>query len=363
MLTVEVDLLGHAYRVLVGRGLLNGKGPTGEITALLQGRKVVLVSDETVYGLHGPLAESWLDANGARVLARSVMKPGEANKNLAALGRIWDDMVESGLERSGLLVAFGGGVTGDVAGFAAATYLRGVDFIQVPTTLLAMVDSSVGGKTGIDHPRGKNLIGAFHQPKAVVADIDLLETLPSREVHSGLAEAIKAAVIGDPVLFDLLEEKGPAIIRQPDALLETVGRAVAVKAAVVGEDEREGGKRALLNLGHTVGHAIEAASGFGGPTHGEAVGTGLLFAVRASLRLGLIERAPARRIEKLLEDWGYPAKAEGLSPAEIKKAMGFDKKKVSGSTKWVLPRDIGRVDWGMDIDEVTVDLLLAEMQG
>lgn len=363
MRVVEVVVPGGSYKVSIGGGLLGRLKELPDVASLLAGRNVAVVSDETVHGLHGGALSDGLAAAGARVIAKAILKPGEENKNIAGVSAIWDALVEGNAERSDLVVAFGGGVVGDMAGFAAATYLRGVEFMQVPTTLLAMVDSSVGGKTGVDHPKGKNLIGAFHQPKAVVADTDLLATLPRREALSGLAEAIKAAVLADPVLFGLLEREGPEIAGGGEALEEALERSVAVKADVVARDEREGGPRALLNLGHTLGHAVEAACGFAGIAHGEAVALGMLFAVRLSKALGRIESAEAERVERLLNSWGYPKRAEGLGSEEIKRAFAFDKKKASGKVRWVLPTGMGRAEWGVTVDEATIDALLVGMQG
>jgi 3-dehydroquinate synthase len=244
---------------------------------------------------------------------------------------------------------------GDLAGFAAATYMRGIDFIQVPTTLLAMVDSSVGGKTAVDHERGKNLIGAFHQPRLVVADLELLKTLPPREVLSGMAELIKAAILADEGLFKLLEEHGRELTAQPEALEQAVASAVRVKAEVVAADEREGGSRALLNLGHTFAHAVETVTKYRGPNHGEAVAMGISFAVEMAQKLELISGEDAERIEKLLLAWGYELYPVGLDLDEIKRALSFDKKCQGGKVKWVLPLKIGKARWGVEIGDQTLD--------
>lgn len=363
MRVVDVALAPRYYKVSIGSGLASRMTELPDVAGLLKARRVALISDENVYGLHGAVIESGLTRAGANLGAVVLMRPGEENKNLATLSGIWDRMVNSSIERADLVVAFGGGVVGDVAGFAAATYLRGIQFMQVPTTILAMVDSSVGGKTGIDHPSGKNLLGAFHQPAAVVADTDFLATLPEREALSGLAEAIKSAILADRTLFDLLEREGPGITAKREALEETVARCVAVKAGIVAQDEREGGPRALLNLGHTLGHAVEAANGFAGVTHGEAVALGMLFAARLSEKLGVIEKKEAGRIVALLSAWNYPSRAGGLSVEEIKKAFAFDKKKASGKVRWVLPTGIGSARWGQTVEEETIDALLVGMQG
>jgi len=360
---VKVTLGDRSYEVVIGRGLLGRLEELPEFGAILRGRSLFVVSDETVFDLYGQRLETALAKAGGNLLGRAVMAPGEAHKNVGTLERVWDGLVESGLDRSGLVVALGGGVVGDVAGFAAATFLRGVEFIQVPTTLLAMVDSSVGGKTGVDHPRGKNLLGAFHQPRGVLADLEVLATLPRRESLGGLAEVIKAAVLADAELFELLERQGPGIVDEPEALEEAVARAVKVKARVVGQDEREGGARALLNLGHTLGHAVEVAAGYGRYSHGEAVALGLGFSVRLAQAIREIGREEATRILDLLAAWGYPLRAPELSVDQVMQAMGHDKKRASGRVRWVLPRGIGRADWGRDVDTKTVETLLVEVVG
>jgi 3-dehydroquinate synthase len=329
----------------------------------LQGRRVFLVSDRTVWALYGDALLAGMDELGAQVLGRVCTEPGEAHKNLASLGRVWDSLIDGGVERGDALVALGGGVVGDVAGFAAATYLRGIDLVQVPTTLLAMVDSSVGGKAGIDHPRGKNLLGAFHQPRGVLADLETLGSLPRREVLSGLAEVLKAAILADAELFRLLEEQGPGLVEDPSLLEEAVARAVAIKARVVEADEREAGARALLNLGHTLGHAVEVVTGYGTWSHGEAVAMGIAFAGRLSEKLGLLGTSEAKRIRALVEKWGYPLTATGIGAEKIIDALRFDKKSVGGAPLWVLPEGIGKARWGVRVDAGTIANVLREAQG
>ncbi|MDW7709590.1 MAG: 3-dehydroquinate synthase [Deferrisomatales bacterium] len=363
MRTVRVALGERTYEVAVGTGLLGNPAAAGDVAQPLRRRRIFLVSDRTVWPLHGAALEGGLAGLGARVLGRGHLEPGEAHKDLAAMATLWDAMVAAGLERSDLLVALGGGVVGDVAGFAAATYLRGIDFVQVPTTVLAMVDSSVGGKTGIDHPRGKNLLGAFHQPRGVLADLDTLRTLPRREVLSGLAEAVKAALLADPELFDLLEARGPGILEDTEALESVIARTVAIKARLVEADEREGGARALLNLGHTLGHAVEVAAGYGTFTHGEAVALGMGFAARLSRRLGLLSETDERRILGLLEKWGYPLRAPGVRAEKILDALRADKKTRGGVPRWVLPEAVGRARWGVTVAPEHIERLLQEAEG
>lgn len=355
---VWVDLRERSYPVVIGAGLL-GRLPQAEgIAVLLQGRRVFVASDQTVWGLHGETLERGLAAAGARVIGFHAMQPGEPNKHLGSLAGYWDALLAAGVERSDLLVAFGGGVVGDVAGFAAATCLRGIDFLQVPTTLLAMVDSSVGGKTGIDHERGKNLLGAFHQPVGVVADLDLLGTLSRREQLSGMAEVIKAALLGDPELFELLGERGPALLGGGPALADAIRRAVAFKARVVAVDEREAGARAQLNLGHTLGHALEVAAGYGVWTHGEAVAAGLAFASALSERVGVCSGGVRRQITTLLEKWEYPLRAHGIAAEKVLEALRHDKKSRGGAPEWVLIRDVGDAEPGVSVPgEVVADVL------
>lgn len=359
MRRVPVRLGARSYEVLVGRGLL---ARLEVLAPILAGRRVLVASDDVVWPLYGPALEEALAAIGVVVGGRVTVPAGEVHKTLASVELFWQGLLEAGIERRGAVVALGGGVVGDVAGFAAATYLRGVDVVQVPTTLLAMVDSSVGGKTGIDLPAGKNLVGAFHQPRAVVADLATLTTLPRREVLSGLAEVIKAALVGDAELFGVLEARGPGMIDDPDALEEAVSRAVALKARVVEADEKEGGARALLNLGHTLGHAVEAAAGYGAWTHGEAVALGIGFSARLSRHLGLLSASDEARLRGFLGDWGYPQRAEGLGVGEVLARLGVDKKSEGGAPRWVVLRAIGTAEWGVRVPPSVIETLLSEVQ-
>jgi 3-dehydroquinate synthase len=267
---------------------------------------------------------------------------GESFKNWETLNTIFDALLTNRCERKTALIALGGGVVGDVAGFAAAVYLRGVPFIQVPTTLLAQVDSSVGGKTGINHPLGKNMIGAFHQPRLVLADIATLETLPPRELAAGLAEVIKYGLILDGAFFEWLEENMARLVaREPAALAYAVRRSCELKAQVVARDERESGPRALLNLGHTFGHAIEAGLSFGTWLHGEAVAAGTVQAARLSLRLGSLAEADVQRVVALLQRANLPTAAPDLGVERYLELMGLDKKVEGGRLRLVLLRSIG----------------------
>ena len=286
MQQVTVELGDRSYPIQVGAGLLEGNAA---LAALAQGRSVAIVTDATVDGLFGDRLAAALKPV-AHQLIRIVLAPGEATKGWESLNRIFDSLLASRFDRSSLVVALGGGVVGDIAGFAAATYQRGVDFVQVPTTLLAQVDSSVGGKTAINHPRGKNMIGAFHQPRLVIADTETLASLPARELSAGLAEVIKHGAIADEAYLERVAMAMPRLrAHDPDALAAAVIDSIRIKAGVVARDERESGARALLNFGHTFGHAIEAGAGYGAWLHGEAVGTGMVMATDLSRRLGYLD--------------------------------------------------------------------------
>lgn len=342
------------YEVEVGRGLLSGLGK--HISSLTSGR-VAVISDETVAALHGPAVLTSLEAAGlrARILA---VPPGETSKSFAELERVIDRLLAYELDRKDVIVALGGGVVGDLAGLAAALYMRGIDFVQVPTTLLAQVDSSVGGKTAIDMPRGKNLVGAFHQPRRVTADIDVLATLPSRQLRSGWAEVLKHGLICDSAFFDWLAGEGVVgASGDPAALERAVIRSVEIKSAIVGEDEREAGRRALLNLGHTFGHALEAELGFDETvlTHGEAVALGCAMAFRYSAALGLCPDADVKRAVAGLAAAGLPtrlAEVGGAGAEALVRRMAGDKKAEGGRLTLILARGIGEAFVERAVDPV-----------
>ena len=351
------------YDVVIGRSLLPDLGQ--RIAALAKHRTVV-VTDETVAALHGPAVLAALEAAGVRARLLTV-PPGEASKSFAELERVIDRLLAFGLDRRDLIVALGGGVVGDLAGLAAALFMRGIDFVQVPTTLLAQVDSSVGGKTAIDTPRGKNLVGAFHQPRLVIADIDLLATLPSRQLRSGWAEVLKHGLICDAAFFDWLAGEG-AVGATGDqaALTRAVERSVEIKSAIVGEDEKEAGRRALLNLGHTFGHAIEAELGFDETriTHGEAVALGCAMAFRFSAATGHCERSVADRVEQVTAAAGLPARLADVgafSAEALVKRMAGDKKAEGGRLTLILARSIGDAFVDKAVDPgVLADFLVTE---
>ncbi len=334
---VSVHLGSRSYSVRVGAGLLDEA--VGLIGELASGGRCILVTDTNVDRIYGERLAG-LPGDPLRV----VIEAGEPSKTLATVERIYDAALSAGIERSAVVVALGGGVVGDVAGFAAATLLRGLRVVMIPTTLLAQVDSSVGGKTGVNRPQGKNLVGAFHQPSLVIADPLVLETLPEREYRAGLAEVVKTAVILDAELFDLLESRtGEIGRRDPELMTDVVARCVELKAMVVERDEREGGLRRILNYGHTVGHAIEQATDYGRYLHGEAVAMGMVAAARISTRLGAATGEDADRIVRLLAALGLDTEIpEDLSDERLERAMAHDKKSVGGRIAFVVNEGIGR---------------------
>jgi 3-dehydroquinate synthase len=354
--TVTVDLAERSYPIHIGDGLID----RGELLrAHVRGRQVAVITNATV----GPL---YLD----RVLAAFpapyqvdsfVMPDGEQYKTLESYGAIMDFLLEHRHSRSTTLIALGGGVVGDMTGFAAATYQRGVDFLQIPTTLLAQVDSSVGGKTGVNHPRGKNMIGAFYQPRCVVADTGVFATLPPREFRAGLAEVLKYGIIRDARFFGWVEANAAACVaRRPEALAHAVKRSCEVKAEVVAADEREADLRAILNFGHTFGHAIETLTGYRTLLHGEAVGIGMVLAADLSARQGMLSWAEARRIKNAVAALNLPVQPPELPASDMIAAMGMDKKVVSGRLRLVLASAIGQVTTTEDIDgQALLDTLAA----
>jgi 3-dehydroquinate synthase len=338
MRSISVGLGGRSYSIHIGAGLL---GRLSEFVAPLAPTSVLIVTNAVV----GPLyAAAALDALGEVARTDSVELPdGEHTKRWDSVSRIIDALVEHGADRRSVVVALGGGVVGDLAGFAASIFMRGIRVVQVPTTLLAQVDSSVGGKTGINHPSGKNLFGSFHQPSVVVADTDVLQTLPSRELAAGLAEILKHGLLADARYFDDVVADLPALRdRNAGALARAIGRSCEIKAGVVARDERESGERALLNLGHTFGHAIEALTGYTQWLHGEAVGCGMVLAADLSHRLGLLREHDVRTVAHAVALAGLPPRIEGLSADAALRAMHGDKKAEAGSVRYVVLESIGR---------------------
>ena len=358
---VRVDLGARAYDVLIGHGLLDELGR--EVARLTRG-PVAIISDSVVAGYRAALVEAALK-NGGVAAYRLVVAPGEASKSVEQLGRLLSELAELKISRSGAVVGLGGGVIGDLAGFVAATYLRGVAFVQVPTTLLAMVDSSVGGKTGVNLPEGKNLVGAFHQPRLVVADLDALETLPAKEFSAGMAEVIKYGAIRDRALF---ERVANGVTPQDDDLAEIVEKCVAIKARIVERDEFETkGERALLNFGHTLGHAIEKAGGYTRYLHGEALALGM----RAAAWLSVwhpetqLPEADAVSIEAALVDNDLPLEIDpDISREVVLAALGNDKKVAAdGGNRWVLLNKIGEAQSGYAVPRELVERALSLLYG
>ena len=337
MQNVHIDLGARSYDIRIGDGIL---GCAKEILPWIEGKQAFVVTNSVVAPLYLETLKAGL---GDKQVYECILPDGEEEKNMATLGRVLDVMLEHRLERSCTVIALGGGVIGDIAGFAASCYQRGVNYIQVPTTLLAQVDSSVGGKTGVNHPLGKNMIGAFYQPKRVIIDPQVLKTLDDRQFSAGMAEVIKYGLIRDQALFSWLEENVVALMAQDSSALEhAIGESCLCKADVVEQDEREGGVRALLNLGHTFGHAVEAATGYGTWLHGEAVGLGMAMAAFMSKEMGLLTDRDIERSTSLLQAAGLKTDpSAGFAPDKILHLMGLDKKVESGTIRLILLNSIG----------------------
>jgi len=337
MQRIDVELGDRSYPIFIGAGAM---AQADEFSRVIPARDVLLVTNTTV----GPLyADKLASALAPRRCIEVELPDGEVHKTLANVSRMLDVLIANRFARDACVVALGGGVVGDMAGFAAACYQRGIAFVQVPTTLLAQVDSSVGGKTGVNHPGGKNLIGAFHQPAAVFADTDALNTLPDRELRAGLAEVIKYGLIVDRKFFDWLENHVAELLaRDPQALAYAIRRSCEIKAEIVGRDEREQGDRALLNLGHTFGHAIESATNYTTWLHGEAVGAGMLLAADMSQRLGWVTAGDVERVEAILRRFGLPVDVSALTAATLAEKMKIDKKVAAGRIRLVLLKAIGK---------------------
>ncbi|WP_153099246.1 3-dehydroquinate synthase [Paraburkholderia hayleyella] len=338
MITVNVELGERAYPIHIGVDLIH---QTALFAPHIAGAGITIVTNTTVDPLYGTALRQALAPLGKRV-ETVVLPDGEAYKNWETLNQIFDALLSARADRKTTLIALGGGVTGDMTGFAAACYMRGVPFIQVPTTLLSQVDSSVGGKTGINHPLGKNMIGAFYQPQAVIADVGVLRTLPERELSAGIAEVIKTGAIADARFFAWIEANMAALNRcEPLALAEAVKRSCEIKASVVAADERESGLRAILNFGHTFGHAIEAGLGYGAWLHGEAVGCGMVLAADLSVRLGYLDEAVRRRLVEVIVAARLPVHAPALGEARYIELMRVDKKAEAGEIKFILLKRLG----------------------
>ena len=342
---VEVGLRGREYPILIGAGLLS---EASVLRGAIEAQDVLVVTSETVGPLYLERVRAGLAGKRVQALA---LPDGEVHKTLGTVARIFDAMVAARFNRDACIAALGGGVVGDMAGFAAACYQRGVDFVQLPTTLLAQVDASIGGKTGVNHPSGKNLIGAFHQPVAVIADISTLATLPPREFRAGLAEVVKHALVADVAFLDWLDGHLDALLAQePAAVAYAVQRSCEIKAQIVAADERERGRRAELNLGHTFGHAIETATGYGDWLHGEAVSVGMALAAALSQRHGWLTPADVGRVRDVLRRAGLPITAPGIGGARALELMGMDKKVLGGRIRLVLLHGLGNAAVTADYD-------------
>lgn len=354
--TLQVDLGERSYPIYVGADLLDR---TDLISKYIHSSQVMVVSNTTV----GPLyLERVVRRFGDFKVETLVLPDGEQYKTLATAETLFDSLMEHRFSRDSTLIALGGGVIGDIAGFAAACFQRGIHFIQMPTTLLAQVDSSIGGKTGVNHPRGKNMIGAFYQPDCVIADTSTLKTLENRELSAGLAEVVKYGLIRDPEFFEWLEANIESLLqRNPEALTFAITRSCANKAAVVAEDERESGVRATLNLGHTFGHAIETGMGYGRYLHGEAVAIGICQAAHLSYRLGWLNRADLERIVELLRRAQLPVNPPPEMDADrFLELMSVDKKNVDGKIRFILLRRIGKAALPCSVDRVSLEATLNE---
>lgn len=351
---LNVELADRSYPISIGSGLLAQRDL---FTQAIRGRRVMIVTNETVAPLYLERLQQTLDGYQ---LDACILPDGEAYKTLDSFGRIMTALLEGGHGRDTTVIALGGGVIGDLAGFAAASYQRGVAFIQIPTTLLSQVDSSVGGKTGVNHPLGKNMIGAFYQPKAVIIDTDCLVTLPRRELSAGLAEVIKYGIIWDAEFFAWLERNISGLLALDTSLLiQAILRCCSIKADVVSQDETENGVRALLNLGHTFGHAIESEQGYGNWLHGEAVAAGTVLAAQTALQLGLLNQAQVARIGALLLAAELPLSA----PADMDfpvfmRHMMRDKKVLAGKLRLILPTNIGQADLFSDVSETVLQSVI-----
>jgi shikimate kinase/3-dehydroquinate synthase len=353
---LSVDLGERSYPITIGPALLADREL---LLRHIGGSKVAIVTNTTVAPLYLARLQDALVAGGKEVIS-IVLPDGEEYKNWASLMQIFDTLLAHKCDRKTTLVALGGGVIGDLTGFAAASYMRGVGFVQVPTTLLAQVDSSVGGKTGVNHPLGKNMIGAFYQPRVVIADTSTLETLPARELSAGLAEVIKHGAIIDAVFFDWIEANiGRLMARDKAALAYAIARSCEIKAEVVRQDEREGGLRAILNFGHTFGHAIEAGMGYGQWLHGEAVGCGMVMAADLSCRMGLIDDAAVARVRALVAAAGLPVRAPDLGTERWLELMEVDKKNEGGAIKFILLKPLGSPSIGSAPQELLLATLAA----
>jgi 3-dehydroquinate synthase len=356
---ITVHLGARSYPIVVGAGALSSVGE--RVRALQVGSRIALVSDRSVLRLHGAPVTDSLRAAGFTVTAIHVPE-GEAAKTIAVAQRCWDALLDAGLDRASTILALGGGAVGDLAGFVAATYMRGVGFVQLPTTVLAQVDASIGGKTAIDHPRAKNLIGAFHQPRLVLVDPAVVTTLPEREFRSGLAEVAKHGIVADAAYFGDIEGSVDTILARDLPTLERIiGESCRIKASVVERDEQEAELRTVLNYGHTIGHALEAVTEYSRWAHGEAVSIGIAAAARLAVRLGLADTETVTRQERLLEALGLPVRLPELDHDAVVAAIRRDKKGREGRVPFVLVPRIGEFRLVFDVTADDIRAVLADL--
>src|SRR5215475_692789 len=359
MIEIPVRLASRAYQIVVGAGARADVG--AQLAKLSVGRRVALLTDATIRRLHGEVVAQGLVSAGFDV-TEVLLPEGEQAKTLDVLREVWDDLLEAGCDRTSTIVAVGGGAVGDLAGFAAATYMRGINFVQVPTTLLAQVDASIGGKTAIDHARAKNLIGAFHQPRLVLADTGTLLTLPEREYRSGMAEVIKHGIVLDAAYFAEVEREAAALrTRETDVLARIVAGSCRLKGSVVERDEQEAELRHVLNYGHTIGHAIEAVTGYERFAHGEAVSLGIAAEASIAERLCLAKRGTRDRQLAALDAVGLPVRGAGEPPERVVDALSRDKKSKDGRVPFVLAPEIGAFRIIYDVPRATILDALADV--
>lgn len=361
MESIKVELGERSYDICIGYNILKKIGKI--LKPFNFSPKIAVVSNPTVFALYGKEVCKSIRRSGFDIL-EVLIPDGEKHKNFNSLKRIFDELLNYRLDRSSALIALGGGVIGDITGFAASTYMRGISYIQIPTTLLSQVDSSVGGKTGINHELGKNMIGTFWQPKLVWIDVDTLKTLPKRESVAGIAEIIKYGVIYDRNLFDFLEQRRNEILKlNREALKYIIKRSCEIKAEIVSKDERESGLRSILNYGHTIGHAIETVTGYKRFLHGEAVAIGMYIEARLAQMLNLIDNSEVLRIKSLIDSYGLPSEIPPfIKIEEIFLSMQLDKKAIAGELKFILPETIGRVVIYKGITDKKIKKLIQELK-
>jgi 3-dehydroquinate synthase len=353
--TLQVDVGHSRYPIAIGSGLLTNRE---FLDSQIRGRDLLIVTNTTVARLY---LVKLTAALASKRVAECILPDGEQHKTLQTAGWVFDALIAKKMNRDATVLALGGGVVGDIAGFTAACYQRGVGYVQIPTTLLAQVDSSVGGKTGVNHSGGKNLIGVFYQPSCVIADTDTLATLPDRELRAGLAEVIKYGCVWDPLLFDWLDHNMAKLLaRDVDALTYAIARSCEIKATVVAKDEREQNLRAILNFGHTFGHALEAATAYQTYLHGEAVGLGMLMAADLSHRLGLIDGLIKERVHTILQRAGLPTEAPRVGAAKVLELMQMDKKVLAGALRLVLLEKLGRAIVTADYSQAALEATIQE---